>query len=75
MSPGQWEFMGFGGGSRACLGRQKSLLEAASWDMMPCYAALFLINTPDREHQIFLRGFCSPSSLSIVDFQFLGLNF
>lgn len=29
INPGQWEFMGFGGGSRACLGRQKSLAEAA----------------------------------------------
>ncbi|KAI1407124.1 cytochrome P450 alkane hydroxylase-like protein [Hypoxylon sp. FL1857] len=29
INPGQWEFMGFGGGSRACLGRQKSLVEAA----------------------------------------------
>ncbi|KAK6949033.1 hypothetical protein Daesc_009105 [Daldinia eschscholtzii] len=29
IDPGQWGFMGFGGGSRACLGRQKSLIEAA----------------------------------------------
>ncbi|KAI0006842.1 cytochrome P450 alkane hydroxylase-like protein [Xylariaceae sp. FL0662B] len=29
INPGQWEFMGFGGGSRACLGRQKSLVEAS----------------------------------------------
>ncbi|KAI1386887.1 cytochrome P450 alkane hydroxylase-like protein [Hypoxylon trugodes] len=29
ITPRQWEFMGFGGGSRACLGRQKSLAEAA----------------------------------------------
>jgi cytochrome P450 len=27
--PAQFEFMGFGGGNRACLGRQKSLVEAA----------------------------------------------
>ena len=29
INPSQWEFMAFGGGSRACLGRQKSLVEAA----------------------------------------------
>ncbi|KAF7541043.1 hypothetical protein G7054_g969 [Neopestalotiopsis clavispora] len=29
ISPAQFEFMGFGGGNRACLGRQKSLAEAA----------------------------------------------
>lgn len=29
ITPSQWEFMAFGGGSRACLGRQKSLVEAA----------------------------------------------
>lgn len=29
ISPGQWEFMGFGGGSRACLGRHKSLAGAS----------------------------------------------
>lgn len=29
INPTQWEFMAFGGGSRACLGRQKSLVEAA----------------------------------------------
>lgn len=29
INPSQWEFMAFGGGSRACLGRQKSLAEAA----------------------------------------------
>lgn len=29
MNPSQWEFMAFGGGGRACLGRQKSLVEAA----------------------------------------------
>ncbi len=29
INPGQWEFMGFGGGSRSCLGRHKSLVEAA----------------------------------------------
>lgn len=29
INPSQWDFMAFGGGSRACLGRQKSLVEAA----------------------------------------------
>ncbi|KAI1078833.1 cytochrome P450 [Whalleya microplaca] len=29
INPSQWKFMGFGGGSRACLGRQKSLVEAS----------------------------------------------
>ncbi|KAI1130598.1 cytochrome P450 alkane hydroxylase-like protein [Nemania abortiva] len=29
ISPGQWEFMPFGGGMRGCLGREKSLVEAA----------------------------------------------
>ncbi|CAJ2503488.1 Uu.00g108820.m01.CDS01 [Anthostomella pinea] len=29
IQPGQWDFMGFGGGNRACLGRQKSLVEAS----------------------------------------------
>jgi cytochrome P450 len=27
--PGQWEYMPFGGGERACLGREKVLAEAA----------------------------------------------
>jgi cytochrome P450 len=26
---GQWEFMGFGAGNRACLGQQKALIEAS----------------------------------------------
>lgn len=29
IKPSAWEFMGFGGGSRACLGQQKALVEAA----------------------------------------------
>ena len=29
IKPGQWEFMAFGGGNRACLGKQKVLVEAA----------------------------------------------
>lgn len=29
INPSHWELMAFGGGSRACLGRQKSLVEAA----------------------------------------------
>ncbi|KAF2707548.1 cytochrome P450 [Pleomassaria siparia CBS 279.74] len=29
MHPGQWEYMAFGGGQRACLGREKVLVEAA----------------------------------------------
>ncbi|KAI0974116.1 cytochrome P450 alkane hydroxylase-like protein [Xylaria arbuscula] len=29
INPRPWEFMGFGGGSRACLGQQKSLTEAS----------------------------------------------
>lgn len=29
ISPGQWDFMGFGGGNRACLGKQKVLAEAS----------------------------------------------
>ncbi|KAI0115672.1 cytochrome P450 alkane hydroxylase-like protein [Nemania sp. FL0031] len=29
ISPGQWDFMPFGGGMRACLGREKSLIEAS----------------------------------------------
>lgn len=29
IKPGAWEFMGFGGGNRACLGQQKALVEAA----------------------------------------------
>jgi cytochrome P450 len=28
IKPGQWEYMAFGGGSRACLGQQKVLVEA-----------------------------------------------
>lgn len=29
IKPEQWEFMGFGGGNRACLGQQKATVEAA----------------------------------------------
>ncbi|KAF2818630.1 cytochrome P450 [Ophiobolus disseminans] len=29
INPSQWEFMGFGGGNRACMGQQKVLVEAA----------------------------------------------
>ncbi|KAI5924587.1 cytochrome P450 [Camillea tinctor] len=29
IKPAQWEFMGFGGGSRACLGQQKAMIEAS----------------------------------------------
>jgi cytochrome P450 len=29
IKPGQWEFLGFGGGNRACLGQQKAMLEAS----------------------------------------------
>ncbi|OTA54141.1 cytochrome P450 [Hypoxylon sp. EC38] len=29
IKPEQWEFMGFGGGNRACLGQQKATIEAA----------------------------------------------
>lgn len=29
INPSQWEFMAFGGGGRVCLGRHKSLVEAA----------------------------------------------
>ncbi|KAL8951372.1 MAG: hypothetical protein Q9222_002649 [Ikaeria aurantiellina] len=29
LQPGPWQFMGFGGGQRACLGQQKALMEAS----------------------------------------------
>lgn len=29
VKPGQWEFLGFGGGNRACLGQQKAMIEAS----------------------------------------------
>ena len=29
IKPTQWEFLGFGGGSRACLGHQKAMIEAS----------------------------------------------
>lgn len=29
IKPAQWEFLGFGGGNRACLGQQKATIEAS----------------------------------------------
>lgn len=29
IKPTQWEFLGFGGGNRACLGQQKAVIEAS----------------------------------------------